>query len=205
MDIACCFWSLDTLNYDGIAGPHGRCPAVATALKKCRNNSIVFVYAGDGASYSIGLLETTYAALRDVPITMIVANNAVFGMTGGQLSPATTLPGQKTTSSPAGRYPEKHGSPVDMMKVFRQYDIQFAARGALFGPAEIAKTKSYIKKGFQNQAQQKGFSIIEILSPCPTNWGLRPVKANEMIRNELVPFFPLGIAVEREENASWKS
>ncbi len=197
VDIACGFWSLDAVNFDGIAGPHGRCAAVATAIKKVRPDGNIYVYAGDGASYSIGLAETMYAAMRDVPITMIVVNNGIFGMTGGQMSPATTLIGDKTSSSQKGRTQEYNGSPNDMLATLATIDVEFIARGALYSPAEVNKTKSYIKKAFENQTNKKGFSIVELLSPCPTNWGIDPVKSNERVRDEMTKTFPLGVVVDR--------
>ncbi|MGI5905704.1 MAG: thiamine pyrophosphate-dependent enzyme [Candidatus Pararuminococcus gallinarum] len=200
VDIACCFWSLDALDYDGIAGPHGRCAAVATAIKKVRPESIVFIHAGDGASYGIGLAETSYAAMRDIPITMIVVNNGIFGMTGGQMCPATTLIGDRTTSTVQGRCQQLHGAPADMLKMLSSYTFEFAARGALYDAKAVEKTKSYIKKGFENQRDHKGFSIIEVLSPCPTNWGLSPVKAQEKIKTVIEKQFPTGIFVDRGEN-----
>jgi len=192
-DIACGFWTLDALNFDGIAGPHGRCAAVAFAIKKVRPESNVFVYAGDGASYGIGLSETIYTALRDAPITMIVVNNGIFGMTGGQMSPATTLPGQRTTSSPGGRNREAHGVPADFLKDIAGYDIQYAARGALYNAKEVKTTKSYIRKGFEYQKRGKGFSIIEVLSPCPTNWGLSAADADKKIENEISLYYRTGV------------
>ena len=197
VDIACCFWSLDAVDYDGIAGPHGRCAAVATAVKKVRPESTVYIHAGDGASYSIGSAETLYVAMRDIPVTMIVVNNGIFGMTGGQMSPATTLIGDRTSSSPAGRVQNLNGSPADFLKILSGFDIQFAARGALYSPQMVNKTKAHIKKGFANQREMKGFSIIEILSPCPTNWGLSPLKANEKIRSEMEKIFPLQVYADR--------
>lgn len=197
VDIACCFWSLDALAYDGIAGPHGRCAAVATGVKSTRPDSIVYVHAGDGASYGIGFLETTYAAVRDVPITMIVVNNGVFGMTGGQMCPGTTMLGEKTASSKNGRKKELHGTPGNFLNMISNLDIEYAARGALFNIAEINKTKKYIKKGFENQVNKKGFSIIEVLSPCPTNWGLNPVDAQKKIKEKISVQFPIGEIADR--------
>ena len=197
VDIACCFWSLDALNFDGIAGPHGRCAAVATAVKKVRPDANVYIHAGDGASYGIGLLETTYAALRDIPVTMIVVNNGLFGMTGGQMNPGTTLLSQKTTSSPEGRNRQQHGMPSDFLKGLSEHDIQYAARGALYNAAEIRKTKSYIKRGFKYQMDMEGFSIIEVLSPCPTNWGMTPLEADDKIEREIAPVFKPGIYLDR--------
>jgi 2-oxoglutarate ferredoxin oxidoreductase subunit beta len=197
VDIACCFWSLDALNFDGIAGPHGRCAAVATAIKKVRPGANVFIHAGDGASYGIGLLETTYAALRDVPVTMIVVNNGIFGMTGGQLCPGTTMLGQKTSSSPNGRNRELHGMPADFLKQLAEHDIQFAVRGALYNAKEISKTKSLIKKGFEYQQEDKGFSLIDILSPCPTNWRVSALEAEEKIEKDIAQFFKPGVYKDR--------
>jgi len=197
VDIACSFWSQDAMNFEFIAGPHGRCASVATGIKKVRPDKTVYVHAGDGCSYVIGLSETCYAAIRDVPITMIVVNNGIFGMTGGQLNLATTLVGDKTVSSKKGRDPETMGHPVDMLKAIQSFDVEFAARGALYDPKHIEETKKYIKKGFENQMNNKGFSLIEVLSPCPTNWKLSPVDAMEKIKNENEKIFPVGVYVDR--------
>ncbi len=197
VDIACSFWSQDAMNFEFIAGPHGRCASVATGIKKVRPDATVYVHAGDGCSYVIGLAETMYAAIRDVPITMIVVNNGIFGMTGGQLNLATTLVGDKTLSSKAGRKVETMGHPVDMLKNIANCDVAFAARGALYDARHIDETKRFIKKGFENQMEKKGFSIIEVLSPCPTNWKLSPVEAMAKIKNENEKVFPVGVYVDR--------
>jgi 2-oxoglutarate ferredoxin oxidoreductase subunit beta len=196
-DIACSEWSLDALNYDAIAGPHGRVVSVATGIKKVRPDKTVYVHAGDGSSYVIGLTETTYAAVRDIPITVIVVNNGIFGMTGGQMNLATTLVGDRTVSSKKGRKLETMGHPVDMLKSFQNYDVEFLARGALYDVKHIEETKKYIKHGFENQMQNKGFSMIEVLSPCPTNWKLSPVDAMKKIKEENEKVFPLGIYTDR--------
>lgn len=193
VDIACAYWSIDTLNVDGIAGPHGRCAAVATGIKKVYPDSNVYVHAGDGCSYVIGLSETCYAAQRNIPITMIVVNNGIFGMTGGQMCPATTLVGDKTVSSKKGRNADLTGEPFDMLSIIQNYNIALAARGALYDPKHINETKRLIKKGFEYQRDKKGFSIIEILSPCPTNWKLSPVLAMEKIKNENEQIFPVKV------------
>ena len=197
VDIACSYWSLDALDYDMIAGPHGRLAAVATGIKKVRPESTVYVHAGDGCSYVIGLSETCFAAIRDIPITMIVANNGIFGMTGGQMNLATTLIGDKTVSSKNGRNPETMGHPVDMLNVMKQFDVEFLARGALYDVRHIDETKRYIKKAFENQRDKKGFSLVEVLSPCPTNWKMSPVQAMEKIKNENEKVFPLGVYTDR--------
>lgn len=193
VDIACAYWSIDTLNVDGIAGPHGRCAAVATGIKKVYPDSNVYVHAGDGCSYVIGLSETCYAAQRNIPITMIVVNNGIFGMTGGQMCPATTLVGDKTVSSKKGRNADLTGEPFDMLSIIQNYNIALAARGALYDPKHINETKRLLKKGFEYQRDKKGFSIIEVLSPCPTNWKLSPVLAMEKIKNENEQIFPVKI------------
>ncbi len=197
VDIACAFWAQDAMNYEFIAGPHGRCASVATGIKKVRPDKTVYVHAGDGCSYVIGLAETSYAAIRDVPITMIVVNNGIFGMTGGQMNLATTLVGDKTLSSKTGRQAETMGHPVDMLRSMANFDVEFLARGALYDPKHIDQTKKYIKKAFENQRDNKGFSLVEVLSPCPTNWKLSPVQAMEKIKNENEKVFPLGIYADR--------
>ncbi len=197
VDIACAYWSIDTLNCDGIAGPHGRCAAVATGIKKMRPDANVYVHAGDGCSYVIGLSETCYAAQRNVPITMIVVNNGIFGMTGGQMNLATTLVGDRTVSSKNGRDANIAGEPFDFLNVIANYDIAYAARGALYDPKHINEVKRMIKKGFENQRDKKGFSIIEVLSPCPTNWKMMPVQAMEKIKNENEKVFPVKVYVDK--------
>lgn len=196
VDIACAYWSIDTLNVDGIAGPHGRCAAVATGIKKVYPDSNVYVHAGDGCSYVIGFSETCFAAQRNIPITMIVVNNGIFGMTGGQMCPATTLVGDRTVSSKTGRDQEVAGKPFDMLSIISNYDIAFAARGALYDTKHINQTKKLIKKGFENQRDKKGFSIIEILSPCPTNWKMKPVDAMKKIKEENELIFPVKTYVD---------
>ncbi len=197
VDIACCFWTLDGMDLDGIAGPHGRLPAVATGIKKTRPDDIVYIHAGDGASYTIGIAETVHICLRDVPVTMIVVNNGVFGMTGGQMSLGTTLLGQATTSTPRGRNESSNGSPGDFLQALSQFDFEFAARGALYSVKEINRTKQLIKKGFQNQMEKKGFSLIEVLSACPTNWHLSPVAANKRVEEVVAAQFPLRVYKDR--------
>ncbi len=199
VDIACSYWSIDTLNCDGIAGPHGRCAAVATGIKKVRPDANVYVHAGDGCSYVIGLCETMYAAQRNVPITMIVVNNGIFGMTGGQTNLATTLIGDKTVSSPYGRDANIMGEPFDFLSIVSQYNIAYAARGALYDAKHINECKRMIRQGFEYQRDNKGFSLIEILSPCPTNWKLSPVKSMEKIKNENEKFFPVKVYVDVEK------
>ena len=197
VDIGCSYWEADGCDLEFIAGPHGRCAAVATAVKKVRPNSFVYVHAGDGCSYSIGLTETFYAALRDIPISMIVVNNGVFGMTGGQMCPATTLLGDKTVSTKAGRDVLQAGHPVDMLEVLKPCNVEFLARGTVTDPKAVEQTKRYIKKAFENQINKKGFSLVEIISPCPTNCHLSPVDSMKKIKNECEKVFPLGVFADR--------
>jgi 2-oxoglutarate ferredoxin oxidoreductase subunit beta len=197
VDIACSYWSMLALDYDSIAGPHGRQAAVATGIKKVRPEATVYVHTGDGSAYVIGLSETCFAAMRDIPITMIVVNNGIFGMTGGQLCLATTLLNDKTLSSKKGRTKEQAGQPVDMLNIIKNYDVEYAARGALYDPKHIDQTKKMIKTGFENQRDKKGFSLIEILSSCPTNWKMAPVDAAERIKTKTEKVFPLGVYVDR--------
>lgn len=204
VDIACAYWSIDTLNCDGIAGPHGRCAAVATGIKKVRPDANVYVHAGDGCSYVIGLSETCYTAERNVPITMIVVNNGIFGMTGGQMCPATTLIGDQTVSTRKGRNGQIAGEPFDMLKIISNYKIAYAARGALYDPQAIEQTKKMLKKAFENQRDEKGFSIVEILSPCPTNWKLSPVESMKKLKEENELVFPVKIYVDNTEEGSEK-
>lgn len=197
VDIACSYWSLEALDYDFIAGPHGRCAAVATGIKKVRPNKNVYVHAGDGCSYVIGLSETFFTAVRDIPITMIVVNNGIFGMTGGQMCLATTLLGDKTLSSVKGRDKATTGQPFDALNCIKNLDVEFVARGAVYDPKHIDQTKKYIKKAFENQRDKKGFSLIEVLSPCPTNWKLSAVDSMIKLKEENEKVFPLGIYVDR--------
>lgn len=157
---------------------------------------LVFSYAGDGATYSIGMQHTVHTAMRDENITAIVINNTNFGMTGGQMSP-TSLIGQKTTSSPVGRTKALNGNPVDVTKLYTGMDIAYLARGSVDSVANINKTKSYIRKGFEKQMAGEGFSLIEILSPCPTNWNLTPAAAVERIQNEVSGIYQIGEFIER--------
>jgi 2-oxoglutarate/2-oxoacid ferredoxin oxidoreductase subunit beta len=199
VDIACAFWSQDALDYEFISGPHGRCASVATGIKKVRPEATVYVHAGDGCSYVIGLSETCYAAIRDIPITMIVVNNGIFGMTGGQMNLATTLLGDKTLSSKKGRRKETMGEPTDMLKAMSAFDVEYLARGAIYDVKHIEQTKKMIKQGFQNQMEGRGFSLIEVLSPCPTNWKMTPVQAMEKIKTQTELVFPVGVYKDRRQ------
>ena len=169
VDVACGALNMDTWRFDTVMAAHGRPVVVAIGVKKVRKDKLSVAYIGDGAAYAIGMAETMHAALRNDNVVVIVMNNGVFGMTGGQMAP-TTLIGQKTTSSPKGRDPQKQGEPFDVVKALGQFDIAYLARASLDSPAAVVKAKKYIKKAFEKQLNNEGFCLVEILAPCPTNW-----------------------------------
>ena len=178
---------------DMVGAPHGRAPAVATGIKRALPDSVVFTYQGDGDLAAIGTCETVHAAARGENITVIFVNNTIYGMTGGQMAP-TTLPGQVTQTTPYGREPEIQGYPVKVCEMLATIDgTALAQRVSVDTPAHIREAKKAIKKAFENQINGKGFSLVEVLSTCPTNWGLTPVDALQRLRDEMIPYFPLGV------------
>lgn len=182
----------NNLNIDTFTGAHGRNGASLTAMKRLKPDTLIISYQGDGDAYNIGFAETMNAAYRNEKITIITINNGNFGMTGGQMA-WTTMPGQKTATSVNGRNTEITGNPIKVPEMIASsFDTAYVARGALFSPAEINKTKGYIKKALQAQIDGVGHSLVEVLSPCPTNWAMTPLASQERIINELVPYFPLG-------------
>ncbi len=182
----------NSLAVDTFTGAHGRNGASMTAVKRLKPDTLVVSYQGDGDAYNIGFSETMNAAYRNEKFTVITINNGNFGMTGGQMA-WTTMPGQKTATSVNGRNVELSGMPIRVPEMIASsFDTAYVARGALFTPAEIRKTKGYIKKALQAQIDGIGHSMVEILSPCPTNWGLTPLASMDRIVNELVPYYPLG-------------
>lgn len=191
VDVACCSLFMYSTDADFVGAAHGRVLPAAIGVKRTRKDKLVIAYNGDGAAYSIGMAHTMWSAIRDENITVIVVNNQVFGMTGGQMAP-TTLDGQKTTSSPLGRDTKLSGAPFDITKALSDFDISYLARGSVDSPMEIRKTKKYIETGIRNQMEGRGFSLIEILSPCPTNWNLAPIDAINHIKNDVKQVFPLG-------------
>ncbi len=195
-DVACGSLLVGVLTFNNIGAAHGRPIITAAGAKRARKDAVVLAHIGDGAAYSIGIESTIHAALRNENIVALVVNNGVFGMTGGQMSPAT-LPGQKTTSSPAGRDVEYNGAPFDIVKTIGQYDIAYLARGSVDSPAEVTKAGKMIKKAFEYQLNNKGFSLVEILSPCPTNWGLSPRDSMRRVKEEQKVFYPVGEFVDR--------
>lgn len=196
--VGCACWLMDTFGVDQIQAPHGRAAAVATGLKRCRPDKAVFTYQGDGDASAIGLSETIWAAARNEKIVVIYVNNGVFGMTGGQMAP-TTLEGQKTTTSIHGRDVRLTGKPLKILDMLRTLDIAYLARGAVTSVAEIKKTKRYLKNAFEAQMNAEGYSFVEIVSPCPTNWNLSPLEAITRMKKDVFPVYPLGEYIKRGE------
>jgi 2-oxoglutarate ferredoxin oxidoreductase subunit beta len=201
--IGCAVFMYEYLDVDVTEASHGRAPVIATGLKRALPGRIVFTYQGDGDLASIGMSEIIHTANRGENITVIFVNNTVYGMTGGQMAP-TTLPGQRTTTSPSGRDCQQTGYPIRMAEMLAPFaGTAFSTRVALNTPANLLKAKKAIRRAFEMQMNGLGFSIVELLSTCPTNWGLTPLKANERVEKELIPYFPLGVFKDR--NGSDKS
>jgi 2-oxoglutarate/2-oxoacid ferredoxin oxidoreductase subunit beta len=189
--VGCSSLMPDTYGVDIIQAQHGRAAAIAVGVKHCRPENMVFAYQGDGDALAIGFSETMYAAIRNDNITVILVDNNNFGMTGGQMSP-TTLENQTTTTSPYGRDVKTTGNPLDVIKMIGTLDVAYLARGTMTNNAEIMKTKKYIKKAFEAQKNKKGYSMVEILSPCPTNWRMTPIDSCKHINNVVEKIYPLG-------------
>ena len=192
--VGCSVFAYNYFNCDMIEAAHGRAPAVATGVKRSDpENNVVFTYQGDGDLAAIGTAETVHAAARGENITIIFVNNAIYGMTGGQMAP-TTLPGQVTQTSPYGRNPEQVGLPVKVCELLSNVDgATYLERVAVNNVKNVKAAKKAIKKAFQNQLEGKGFSLVEVLSTCPTNWGLKPDKALEWLEENMIPYYPLGV------------
>lgn len=191
--VGCSVFLYSYFDIDVIESPHGRAPAVATGAKRARPDRIVFTYQGDGDLAAIGTAEIIHAANRGEGITVIFVNNTTYGMTGGQMAPTTML-GQRTSTSPYGRNQSKDGSPIRMSELLTQLEgVAFSARVALNSPRNVLQAKKVIKTAFQYQVEKKGFSFVEVLSACPTNWGMSPLAANERVESEMIPYFKLGV------------
>jgi 2-oxoglutarate ferredoxin oxidoreductase subunit beta len=189
----------NSIEVDKFDSLHGRGAAVCTGLKRCNPETLVVSYQGDGDAYSIGIGESVSTAYRNENITVIVVNNTNYGMTGGQMS-ATTMQGQITSTSPRGRDCTTTGLPMKFpeMVVSSFPDAAYVARGSVTTPAYVNKLKSYIKNAFKAQLNNEGYSLVEVLSPCPTNWGLSPTDALKRVNTDLVDYFPLGELKKRE-------
>ena len=191
--VGCSVMSYDYFGCDMVQAPHGRAPAVATGLKRAIPENVVFTYQGDGDLAAIGTAETVHAATRGENITVIFVNNAIYGMTGGQMAP-TSLPGQVTQTTPYGRDVKIAGYPIRVCEMLATlYGVALAQRVTVDNVRHIAEAKKAIKKAFQNQIEGRGYSIVEVLSTCPTNWGLAPTEALEWLRSNMMPYYPLGV------------
>ena len=190
--VGCSVFAYKYFNMDFAEAAHGRAPAMATGIKRVSPDKIVFTYQGDGDLASIGAAEILHAAGRGENITVIFINNAIYGMTGGQMAP-TTLPGQKTTSTPRGRDVETHGFPLRMCEILSQMDgAAYIVRRSLHDVPHIRNAKKAIKKAFEIQVNGMGFSMVELLSSCPTNWGIPAGESLNFIKEKMMPMFPLG-------------
>ena len=190
--IGCSVNSYHYFNFDGLESAHGRAPAVATAIKRCRPNLIPFTYQGDGDLAAIGTAEIVHACARGENFTVIFVNNAIYGMTGGQMAP-TTLVGMYSTSTPGGRHPAQAGYPIRVCEMLATLDgPAYIARVSVYSPAAVRKAKQAIKLAFRTQLANLGLSLVEVLSPCPVNWRLEPVEALDWLAKHLIPQYPLG-------------
>ena len=197
LGIGCCGLHMDYMAYDNITAPHGRACAVATGIKRTNPDSLVYTYQGDGDLASIGLAETLSAANRGENFTVIFLNNGIYGMTGGQMAP-TTLIGMKATTAPKGRDPKEHGYPMHMCEIMNQLTAPYyLERTSCNDPANVRKTKAAIKKAFQNQLDGKGFSMVEIVTNCPTNWGTDALGSLEFLEQNMLKEFPLGVVRDK--------
>lgn len=191
--VGCAVFADSYFACDMVQGAHGRGPAIATGIKRSKPGAIVFSYQGDGDLASIGMAEIVHAAVRSEKITVIFINNAIYGMTGGQMAP-TTLVGQVATTAPKGRDPKLQGWPINMCEMLAQITgSKYLARVAVDCPQNVIKAKQAIKKAFENQVNGVGFSMVEVLSQCPTNWGATPMQALEFVRTKMIPQYPLGV------------
>jgi 2-oxoglutarate ferredoxin oxidoreductase subunit beta len=190
--VGCSVLAYNYLNCDFAEAAHGRAPAMATGMKRTNPNLIVFTYQGDGDLASIGTNEVIHAATRGEKITTVFINNAVYGMTGGQMAP-TTLPGMVTTSSPYGRDVKKQGYPIRVCELISQLDgPAYVVRRTAYKPAEIRRLRKALKTAFQVQMAGLGFSLVEVVSNCPTNWGMTPRESLKFVEERMVPYYPLG-------------
>ena len=196
--VGCAVIAYDYWNFDTTEAAHGRTPAVATGIKRILPDRMVFTYQGDGDLAAIGTAEIIHAANRSENISVIFVNNGVYGMTGGQMAP-TTLLKQKTTTSPFGRDVKRDGFPLKISEMLAVLEgATYIERTSVHNPAGVLKTKKAIKKIFQNQVEGRGFSMVEIISPCPTYWGLSPIESMRRIEEEIVKYYPLGVLKDRK-------
>lgn len=196
--VGCSVLAYKYFSCDMQEASHGRAPAVATGIKRVHPNNMVFTYQGDGDLASIGAGEIVHAAARGEKFTTIFVNNAIYGMTGGQMAP-TTLIGQKSTTSQSGRDPRVNGFPIRIAEMLSTLDgAAYIERVSVDTPANVRKAKAAIKKAFETQKAGLGFSMVEVLSTCPTNWGIPPVEALQWLRDNMMPYYPLGVYKKQE-------
>ncbi|MCP4566654.1 MAG: 2-oxoglutarate oxidoreductase [FCB group bacterium] len=196
--VGCSVLAYNYFNCDFMEAAHGRAPALATGFKRTRPDMIVFTYQGDGDLASIGMGEIVHAANRGEKFTTIFVNNAIYGMTGGQMAP-TTMPQQRTTTSPAGRDVNLAGHPIRMAELLSTLKTpSFIARVAVHTPMHIVNAKKIIKKAFRLQKENRCFTMIEVLSTCPTNWGISPADSTDWVASDMEPYYPLGIYKDPE-------
>ncbi|MEA4939390.1 MAG: thiamine pyrophosphate-dependent enzyme [Christensenella sp.] len=195
--VGCSVLAYNYFTVDMIEAAHGRAPAVATGVKRAEPGNIVFTYQGDGDLASIGMAETVHAAARNENITIIFVNNAIYGMTGGQMAP-TSLPGQVTQTSPYGRDVTQCGYPIRVCEMLSELEgPEYLARVAVNSVKNVNAAKKAIEKAFRNQIEGKGFSLVEVVSGCPTNWGMTPQAALKWIDDAMIPYYPLGVYKDR--------
>jgi 2-oxoglutarate ferredoxin oxidoreductase subunit beta len=195
--VGCSVFAYDYLRLDAVESPHGRAAAVATGVKRVQPDTVVFTYQGDGDLAAIGTAEIVHAAARGERFTTIFVNNGIYGMTGGQMAP-TTLPGQKTTSSPLGRDTSTAGYPLPVTEMLSLLPgVAYAARASVADPAHIGKAKAAIRRAFEVQLEGEGFSIVEVLSTCPVGWGMTPTEAMERLAGEVMDAYATGTFVDR--------
>lgn len=195
-DIGCNHQFQFSMRVDTVVPPHGKMGAALAAMKKVRPDKYAITIAGDGGAYAIGMGETMSAATRNDNTTFFVMNNTVYAMTGGQMAPTTQM-GQVTASTPKGRSLYANGQDFDVFDVMRNLDIAYLARTMITDPVEIAKTKRCVREAIEKQRDNKGFSLVEILLPCPTNWGMTPVDSMKYIKNDLSKRYEMGVVINK--------
>jgi 2-oxoglutarate ferredoxin oxidoreductase subunit beta len=200
--VGCSVFAYDYLAVDFVEAPHGRAPAVATGVRRVRPDAFVFTYQGDGDLAAIGTAEIIHAAARGERISVIFVNNGIYGMTGGQMAP-TTLLGQRTTSSPAGRDAGLAGYPIPITEMLAMLPgVSYAARGSIADPQWIGRTKAMLRRAFETQLTGDGLSIVEVLSTCPIGWGMTPAESMEHLAHDVIQTYPLGVLVDRAKTGT---
>jgi len=203
--VGCAVLAHQYFNCDCIESAHGRAPAIATGIKRSLPDKFVWTYQGDGDLASIGTAEIIHAAARGERISVVFVNNAVYGMTGGQMAPTTIL-GQKSTSTPHGRLVSSAGNPIRVAELLATQDgVAYIARCSVHNPINLARAKKAIKKAFQCQLNNEGFALVEILSTCPVNWGMQPIEAMHWLEENMIPVYPLGEFVGGEGSATTRA